>query len=77
MDKLYVLPNGDGIDINLVNGVFYEKSSKSIGDCHSEPAVRIRYSDFVTYVYFDADAEAIKFRDEFIALVNSQREQEK
>ncbi|QOJ19524.1 MAG: hypothetical protein HRU77_01710 [Gammaproteobacteria bacterium] len=77
MNKLHVLPNGNGINISLVTGVIYEPSSDLVLGCRSKAAVRIEYGDSVTYVIFDADAEAIKFRDELIALVNSQREQEK
>jgi len=87
MDKLHVLPNGNGIQLRRVIAVNYYGSFSSHGHT-SQAKVKIEYAGHtflldnikdniaVSWVEFDTDEAAIQFRDEFIVLVNSQPEKQ-
>jgi len=72
MNKLHILPNGDGIDLLRVTAVKFVRAMPV-------PAVRVEYegNDFgpnrivAIEVPFRSDTAALAFRDELIKLVNS------
>lgn len=78
MSKLYVLPNGDGIDLRRVTAVKFVRAMP-VREHDQEPAVRVEYegNDFgpnrivAIEVPFRSDTAALAFRDELIKLVNS------
>ena len=78
MSKLYVLPNGDGIDLRRVTAVKFIRSMVVL-EFKQVPAIRVEYEghDYgpnqiaAIEVPFTSDEAALAFRDELIKLVNS------
>lgn len=87
MNKLHILPNGDGIELGRVFAVHY---LVSLG-AEYKPKVKVEYvtggtaqttaggfgcqtTAGTSWVSFDTDEEAIKFRDEFIKTINDARQ---
>lgn len=78
MNKLHVLPNGDGLDLRRVTAVKFVRAI-TVREHNQEPAVRVEYEcyDFgqnqiaAIEVPFRSDTAALTFRDELIKLVNN------
>lgn len=89
-EELYVLPDGNGIELTRVVAVHYCKSYQS-EYYKSKARVKLEYRGHTTnlnplcnsaldniavsYVEFDSDFAAISFRDELIRLRNSKDKQ--
>lgn len=78
MSKLHILPNGDGIELGRVFAVHY---LTALG-AEYKPKVKVEYvtggtaqtTAGTSWVAFDTDEEAIKFRDEFTKTINDARQ---